>query len=74
MKTIINYLFPNDWEDVETLKIYSYSHHNGSMEGLSKIVVIQKSNSTGRYRKQTVNVNLMQYANEKRTNRKAGDL
>jgi hypothetical protein len=59
MKTIINYLFPNDWEDVETLKINSYSHYNGSMEGLSKIVVIQKSNSTGRYRKQTVNVNLM---------------
>lgn len=59
MKTIINYLFPNDWENVETLRIYSYSRHSGSMEGLSKVVVIQKSNSTGRYRKQTINVNLM---------------
>jgi len=57
MKRIIDYLFPNDWEDVEVIRIKSHSNYNGTEEGLARLVVIQKSNNTGRYRRQVVLVN-----------------
>ena len=57
MKRIIEYLFPNDWEDVESVRINSYAVYNGSVEGLARLVVIQKSSSTGRYRRQVIHVN-----------------
>ena len=56
MKTIIHYYFPNDWEDVETIDIKHYSSVNGQLETLSKKIIIQKSPSTGRYRKQVINI------------------
>ena len=56
MKTIIHYLFPNDWHDVEIIDIKHYSSVNGQFETLSKKIIIQKSLSTGRYRKQVINI------------------
>ena len=56
MKTILKYLFPNDWVDVETIDIYHHSNMTGAKEVLGKRVVIQKSYSTGRYRKITITI------------------
>lgn len=54
---LIEYLFPTDWQDIETIKIMSYSRNTGSYKGLACIVVIQYSPSTKKYRKQTVTIN-----------------
>lgn len=51
MKRIINYLFPNDWLDIETIDIKQYSQYNGIYECPAKRIIIQKSFSTGRYRR-----------------------
>jgi len=56
MKTLINYLFPNDWIDIKVIEVNSYSYLSGNLEGLSRYLVIQKSPSTGRYRKQNLNL------------------
>ena len=56
MKTILKYLFPNDWVDVETIDIYHHSSMTGTKEVLGKRVVIQRSISTGRYRKITITI------------------
>lgn len=56
MKTIIKYLFPNDWWDVETINITHHSNLTGAPEVLGKRIIIQKSMSTGRYRKVVINI------------------
>ena len=56
MKRLFNYILPIDWKDVKTIEVKKHSQINGSEEGIAFIVVIQKSESTGRYRKQTINV------------------
>lgn len=59
MKKLLNYLFPNDWEDVEIHDIIRYSPINGSSEGIAYKVIVQKSASTSRYRKQTITIQRM---------------
>jgi len=56
MKKLINYLFPNDWYDVETINVTHHSSLTGTPEILGKRIIIQKSPSTGRYRKQVINI------------------
>ena len=56
MKTILKYLFPSDWVDVETIDIYHHSSMTGTKEVLGKRVVIQRSISTGRYRKIVITI------------------
>lgn len=56
MKTILKYLFPNDWYDSETIDIYHYSSMTGTKEVLGKRVIIQRSFSTGRYRKIVITI------------------
>ena len=56
---LFNYLFPTDWEDVKKIETDSFSHINGSKEGLSRMTIIQRSPSTGKYRKQTININII---------------
>ena len=56
MKKLINYLFPNDWVDKDVIEIYHHSSVTGTVEVLSKKIIIQKSPSTGRYRKQIINI------------------
>lgn len=51
-----NYLFPSDWEDVERHDIYGYSHYSGNKEYLEKIIIVQKSKSTGRWRRKVINI------------------
>lgn len=53
---LLNYLFPTDWVDVETFKVYSYSHYSGVNEGISRVIITQYSPSTKKYRKQTINI------------------
>ena len=59
MKKLLNYLFPNDWKDIEILDIKRYSSINGSSEGIAYKIIVQKSESTGRYRKQTITIQRM---------------
>lgn len=56
MKTIIRYYFPNDWQDVENIDIFHHSQATGILEVLRKKIIIQKSPSTGRYRKQVISI------------------
>ena len=56
MKRLLHYLMPNDWQDVETIDIKHYSSVNGQIETLSKKIIIQKSPSTGRHRKQVISI------------------
>ena len=56
MKTIIHYLFPNDWSDIETINITHHSQMTGFPEVLGKRIIIQKSKSTGRYRKIVIQI------------------
>ena len=56
MKTLLKYLFPNDWYDVEVIDIYHHSSLTGTKELLGKRVIIQKSISTGRYRKVIITI------------------
>lgn len=56
MKKIIHYLFPNDWSDVETINITQHSQMTGFPEVLVKRIIIQKSKSTGRYRKIVIQI------------------
>ena len=53
---LFKYLFPTDWVDVSKHTINRYSSISGSEEGVSALVVVQKSTSTGRYRKQTITI------------------
>ena len=57
MKKIFNYLFPSDWIDVEVIDLKQYSQYSGEFECKSKRLIIQKSYSTGRYRKIVLNLN-----------------
>ena len=56
MKKLINYLFPSDWADEDVFEIYHHSPVTGTREVLSRKIIIQKSPSTGRYRKQVINI------------------
>ena len=56
MKKLTNYLFPNDWVDKDVIEIYHHSSVTGTKEALSRKIIIQKSPSTGRYRKQVINI------------------
>ncbi len=54
--SLIRYLFPIDWEDKEILNINSFSPKSGCNHGLDYIVIVQRSPSTGRYRKTRINI------------------
>lgn len=56
MKKLINYLFPNDWYDIETIDVTHHSSLTGTPEILGKRIIIQRSISTGRYRKQVITI------------------
>ncbi len=56
MKRLLHYLMLNDWCDVETIDITHHSQLTGAAEVLGRRIIIQKSYSTGRYRKITINI------------------